>query len=130
MATLFSKIILGEIPSFKIAETDQFYAFLDINPLSKGHTLVIPKREVEYIFDLTDEEFTALFLFAKKIASAIDKSFPSLKIGIAVLGLEIPHAHIHLVPQHDGNTLNFKNKKLQLTTDEYFDIVKNIQASL
>ena len=130
MATLFTKIIKGEIPSYKVAETDSFYAFLDINPLSKGHTLVIPKREIDYIFDLSDDEFSALFVFAKKIAFAIDKAYPSLKIGIAVLGLEVPHAHIHLVPQHDGNTLNFKNKKIELTNDEYIEIAVNIQNAL
>ena len=98
MASIFTRIVAGEIPSYKIAENEQFYAFLDINPLQKGHTLVIPKREVDYIFDLEDEELAAMHLFAKKIANAIRKTFDCKKVGVAVLGLEVPHAHIHLIP--------------------------------
>ena len=130
MTSIFSKIVEGVIPSYKIDENEKYFAFLDINPLSKGHTLVIPKKEIDYIFDLSDVEFSELFLYAKKIAKAIDKAYPSLKIGIAVLGLEVAHAHIHLVPQHDGNTLNFKNQKLKISDVEYLDIVKNIQKEL
>ena len=98
MATIFSKIVAGEIPSYKCAENDRFYAFLDINPLVKGHTLVIPKREVDYIFDLSDEEIGAMQVFAKHVAAGIKKAFPCIKVGQAVLGLEVPHAHIHLIP--------------------------------
>ena len=97
MATIFSKIIAGEIPCYKVAENDKFFAFLDINPLAKGHTLVIPKQEVDYIFDLSDEDLAAMHVFAKKVALAIGKDFPCMKVGEAVLGLEVPDAHIHLI---------------------------------
>ena len=98
MASIFSKIVAGEIPSYKVAENDRFYAFLDINPLVKGHTLVIPKREVDYIFDLTDDELAGIHLFARQVALAIQRAFPCRKVGEAVIGLEVPHAHIHLIP--------------------------------
>ena len=101
MATIFSKIIAGEIPSYKVAEDDKFYAFLDINPLVKGHTLVVPKREVDYIFDLEDDELAAMQIFAKRLALAIQKAFPCKKVGQAVIGLEVPHAHIHLIPRSE-----------------------------
>ncbi len=116
--TIFSKIAAGEIPSYKCAESEQFYAFLDINPLVKGHTLVIPKREVDYFFDLTDEEIAAMQVFAKHVAVAIKKAIPCVKVGQAVLGLEVPHAHIHLVPMQSEKDLNFANEKLSLTADE------------
>ncbi len=116
--TIFSKIAAGEIPSYKCAESEHFYAFLDINPLVKGHTLVIPKREVDYIFDLTDEETAAMHVFAKHVAVAIKKAIPCIKVGEAVLGLEVPHAHIHLVPMQSEGDLNFANKKLRLTAEE------------
>lgn len=116
--TIFSKIVAGEIPSYKCAEDDQFYAFLDINPLVKGHTLVIPKREVDYIFDLTDEEIGAMQIFAKKVAVAIKQVCPCIKVGQAVLGLEVPHAHIHLVPMQSEKDLNFANEKLSLPSEE------------
>ena len=116
--TIFSKIVAGEIPSYKCAEDEQFYAFLDINPLVKGHTLVIPKREVDYIFDLTDEEIGAMQIFAKKVAVAIREVLPCIKVGQAVLGLEVPHAHIHLVPMQSEKDLNFANAKLNLPTEE------------
>lgn len=116
--TIFSKIVAGEIPSYKCAEDEQFYAFLDINPLVKGHTLVIPKREVDYIFDLTDEEIGAMQIFAKKVAVAIREVLPCIKVGQAVLGLEVPHAHIHLVPMQSEKDLNFANKKLSLPAEE------------
>ncbi|MBP5380642.1 MAG: HIT family protein [Bacteroidaceae bacterium] len=116
--TIFSKIVAGEIPSYKCAENDHFYAFLDINPLAKGHTLVIPKREVDYIFDLTDEEIAAMQVFAKHVAIAIRKVLPCIKVGQAVLGLEVPHAHIHLVPMQSEGDLNFANPKKQFTPEE------------
>ena len=126
MATIFSKIVAGEIPSYKVAENDQFYAFLDINPLVKGHTLVIPKREVDYIFDLTDEELAAMHVFAKHVALAIQKAFPCRKVGEAVLGLEVPHAHIHLVPMQNEKDMIFSNPKLKLTDEEFKSIVQAI----
>ena len=128
--TIFSKIIKGEIPSYKIAENDQFYAFLDINPLQKGHTLVVPKREVDYIFDLTDQELTELHLFAKKIAIAQKKAIPCLRIGQAVLGLEVPHAHIHLVPLQSEKDLQFSNPRLKLSDEEYAEIANAIKNEL
>ena len=126
MATIFSKIVAGEIPSYKCAENDRFYAFLDINPLVKGHTLVVPKREVDYIFDLTDEEIGAMQVFAKHVALAIQKAFPCIKVGQAVLGLEVPHAHIHLVPMQSEKDLNFANPKLTLTDEEFQAIARAI----
>lgn len=126
MATIFSKIVAGEIPSYKVAENDRFYAFLDINPLVKGHTLVIPKREVDYIFDLSDEELAAMHVFAKHVARAIQKAFPCRKVGVAVLGLEVPHAHIHLVPMQNEKDMIFSNPKLKLTDDEFKAIAQSI----
>lgn len=126
MATIFSKIVAGEIPSYKVAEDEQFYAFLDINPLVKGHTLVIPKREVDYYFDLTDEEIAAMQVFAKKVAVAIKKAFPCIKVGQAVLGLEVPHAHIHLVPMQNESDMLFSNPKLQLDAEEFKAIAEAI----
>lgn len=116
--TIFSKIIAGEIPSYKCAEDDRFYAFLDINPLQKGHTLVIPRREVDYFFDLTDEEIAAMQVFAKRVALAIREVLPCRKVGQAVLGLEVPHAHIHLVPMQNEGDLNFANSKRQFSPEE------------
>lgn len=129
MATIFSKIAAGEIPSYKCAENDRFYAFLDINPLAKGHTLVIPKREVDYIFDLTDEEIGAMQVFAKHVAVAIKKSFPCVKVGQAVLGLEVPHAHIHLIPMQSERDMLFSNPKLKLTDEEFKAVAKTIADS-
>lgn len=116
--TIFSKIVAGEIPSYKCAENEQFYAFLDIAPLAKGHTLVVPKREVDYFFDLTDEEIAAMQVFAKHVAEAIKKVLPCRKVGQAVLGLEVPHAHIHLVPMQSEGDMNFANPKKQFTPEE------------
>ena len=130
MATIFSKIVAGEIPSYKVAEDEQFYAFLDINPLAKGHTLVIPKREVDYFFDLEDGEIAAMQVFAKKVAVAIKKAFPCIKVGQAVLGLEVPHAHIHLVPMQSEKDMLFTNPKLQLTPEEFQEIAARINAEL
>lgn len=128
MATIFSKIVAGEIPSYKVAENDEFYAFLDINPLAKGHTLVIPKREVDYFFDLEDSEIAAMQVFAKKVATAIKKAFPCVKVGQAVLGLEVPHAHIHLVPMQSEKDMLFANPKLRLTPEDFKEIAAKISA--
>ena len=114
MATIFSRIIAGEISCYKVAEDDRFFAFLDINPLVKGHTLVIPKQEVDYIFDLNDEDLAAMHVFAKRVALAIGKAFPCRKVGEAVLGLEVPHAHIHLIPMQNEKDMLFSNPKLKL----------------
>lgn len=130
MATIFSKIVAGEIPCYKVAEDEQFYAFLDINPLAKGHTLVIPKREVDYFFDLTDEEIAAMQVFAKKVATGIKRAYPCIKVGQAVLGLEVPHAHIHLVPMQSEKDMLFTNPKLKLTPEEFAGIAKNIEKEI
>lgn len=128
MATIFSKIVAGEIPSYKVAENDKFYAFLDINPLVKGHTLVIPKQEVDYIFDLSDEDLAEMQVFAKKVAAAIKSAFPCLKVGQAVIGLEVPHAHIHLIPIQKESDMLFSNPKLKLTPEKFKEIAEKIQA--
>ena len=130
MASIFTRIVAGEIPSYKIAENEQFYAFLDINPLQKGHTLVIPKREVDYIFDLEDEELAAMHLFAKKIANAIRKTFDCKKVGVAVMGMEVPHAHIHLIPINKEKDMVFSNPKLELSREEFEEIAKAIQKNM
>jgi len=130
MATIFSMIVAGEIPCYKIAEDDKFFAFLDINPLVKGHTLVIPKQEVDYIFDLSDEDLAAMQVFAKKVALAIGKAFPCIKVGQAVLGLEVPHAHIHLVPMQSEKDMLFSNPKLKLTPEEFAEVAATIRAQL
>ncbi len=129
MATIFSKIIAGEIPSYKVAEDDKFYAFLDINPLVKGHTLVVPKREVDYIFDLEDDELAAMQLFAKRLALAIQKAFPCKKVGQAVIGLEVPHAHIHLIPIQKESDMIFSNPKLKLSNEEFVEIAAAINKA-
>ena len=128
MAGLFAKIAAGEIPSHKVAADDRFYAFLDINPLAKGHTLVIPRREVDYIFDLDDDELAAMTVFAKRVARAIKEAFPCRKVGMAVLGLEVPHAHIHLVPMQTEKDMLFSNPKLKLDDSELADIAARIRA--
>lgn len=125
--SIFSKIAAGEIPSYKCAENEKFYAFLDINPLVKGHTLVIPRREVDYIFDLDDDELAEMTVFAKRVAVAIKKAFPCVKVGMAVLGLEVPHAHIHLVPMQSEKDMLFSNPKLQLSQDEFETIAARIR---
>ena len=129
MATIFSRIVAGEIPSYKVAENDKFYAFLDINPLVKGHTLVIPKQEVDYIFDLSDEDLAEMQVFAKKVASAIKSAFPCIKVGQAVIGLEVPHAHIHLIPIQKESDMLFSNPKLKLTAEEFKEIAEKINAA-
>jgi histidine triad (HIT) family protein len=126
MATIFTKIINGDIPCYKIAEDDRFFAFLDINPLRAGHTLVVPKNETDYLFDLDDDQLAGLMLFSKKVAVAIRKVISCNRIGVAVLGLEVPHAHIHLVPMDTMNDINFKNPKLKFTSEEF----KNIAAKI
>lgn len=129
MASIFSRIIAGEIPSYKVAEDDRHYAFLDINPLSQGHTLVVPKREVDYIFDLIDEEYAALQLFAKRVASAIEKSVPCKRVGVAVIGLEVPHAHIHLVPINTEADMDFRKAKPTFTPEVMADTAAAIAAN-
>ncbi len=125
--SIFSKIAAGEIPSYKCAENAEFYAFLDINPLVKGHTLIIPRREVDYYFDLTDDELARMAVFAKKVAAAIKKAFPCRKVGMAVLGLEVAHAHIHLVPMQSEKDMLFSNPKLTLSDDEFKEIAEKIR---
>lgn len=126
---IFAKIAAGEIPSYKCAESDKFYAFLDINPLVKGHTLVIPRREVDYIFDMEDDEIAEFQMFAKKVAVAIKKAFPCIKVGQAVLGLEVPHAHIHLIPMQSEKDMLFSNKKLELSKEEFEAIAAKIREN-
>ena len=124
---IFSKIAAGEIPSYKCAENEQFYAFLDINPIAKGHTLVIPRREVDYIFDMDDDELAEYHVFAKKVAIALKKAFPCKKVGEAVLGLEVPHAHIHLIPMQSEKDMIFSNPKLKFTDDEFRETAEKIR---
>lgn len=126
MASIFSMIVKGDIPSYKIAEDENFYAFLDINPIKRGHTLVIPKREVDYIFDLTDEEVAKMMVFAKKVANSIKASIECKRVAIAVIGMEVPHAHIHLVPINGEGDLDFKGEKLKLTPEEFIEIKNKI----
>ena len=127
MATIFSKIACGEIPCYKIAEDEEFYAFLDIHPFTKGHTLVIPKAETDYLFDIEDETLGRMMVFAKKIAVAIKKAIPCKRIAVAVLGLEVPHAHIHLFPIMKESDVHFGNPKLKLTAEEFISIASNIR---
>lgn len=130
MASIFTKIVNGEIPAYKVAEDENFLAFLDIFPVAKGHTLVIPKKEVDYLFDLDDELYAGLQLFAKKVAIGLKKAIPCEKVGVLVLGLEVPHAHIHLVPmQNEGDLLNFANKK-KFTPEEFQEITKLIASHI
>ncbi len=126
MATIFSRIVAGEIPCYKIAENDEFFAFLDINPVQKGHTLVIPKEEVSYIFDINDDKLGRYMAFAKKVAAAIQKAVPCLRIGMAVVGLEVPHSHIHLVPLNGLHDLNL-DAKMELAKEEMEQIAENIR---
>ena len=124
--TVFEKIVAGEIPCYKIAETDEFLAFLDVSPIKEGHVLVIPKVAVDYIFDLEDDVYSRLALFAKKVARAIDASIPCERVGVAVVGLEVPHAHIHLIPIHDAGDVSFANPKLRLAPERMAEIAKTI----
>ena len=130
MATIFSKIIAGEIPSHKVAENDRFFAFLDINPLVKGHTLIVPKQETDYIFDLSDDDLAAMNVFAKKVAKAIQKAIPCKKVGVAVIGLEVPHAHIHLIPIQKESDMYFSNPKMKLSDEELSSIAEAIRSAL
>ena len=126
MTTVFSKIVKGEIPSYRIAEDDRFYAFLDIFPLAKGHTLVIPKKEIDYLFDMEDELLAEMNVFAKKIARAIETVVPCKRIGVAVLGLEVPHAHIHLIPINSEADISFSRPKLKFSEEEFMKLAENI----
>ncbi len=130
MATIFSRIVKGEIPCYKIAENERFFAFLDINPVAKGHTLVIPKRETDYIFSLDDEELAEMTVFAKKVALAIEKAVPCKRIAVAVIGLEVPHAHIHLIPISQEGDMDFKKEHVHLSEAEFLDVQRRIVEQL
>jgi histidine triad (HIT) family protein len=127
MASIFSKIISGEIPSYKIAEDDSYFAFLDINPLAKGHTLVIPKKETDYIFDIEDNELGGLLVFAKRVGLAMEKVIECKRIGITVIGLEVPHAHVHLIPLNSLYDMDFKQPKLKFSEAEFKEIAESIR---
>ncbi len=130
MATIFTKIINGDIPSYRIAEDENFYAFLDINPLKKGHTLVVPKKETDYLFDIDDDQLAAMILFSKKVAAALKNSYPCNRIAVVVLGLEVPHAHIHLIPMDSMEDVNFKNPKLKFSPEEFKEIAAKISKNI
>ena len=130
MASIFSNIIKGEIPCHKIAENDKYFAFLDIAPLAKGHVLVVPKREVDKYFDLTAEEISGINIFAKRIAQAIEKAIPCKRVGVAIIGLEVPHAHVHLIPLNSVEDINFEKEKLKLEKEELEEIAGLIQTQL
>ncbi|WP_047449163.1 HIT family protein [Alistipes sp. ZOR0009] len=130
MASIFSKIISGEIPSYKVAEDENYYAFLDIFPMAKGHTLVVPKMEVDYLFDLSPEVLAGMTLFAQKVAKGVKAAMPCSRVGVAVLGLEVPHAHIHLVPINKESDLDFRKEKLKLTNEEFTEIAKQISEHI
>lgn len=130
MASIFSKIISGEIPAYKLAENEDFLAFLDVNPLCAGHALVIPKKEVDWIFDMEDQDLSQLHIFAKKVALAIKATVPCVKVGVAVIGLEVPHAHIHLVPMNKVGDLNFAGPRAQFTSDEFVALAEKITSNI
>ncbi len=130
MSSVFTKIVKGDIPSYKIAEDDRFYAFLDIHPLSEGHTLVIPKREIDYLFDLDDDLLAGMMVFSKKVARAIEKVVSCKRIGVAVLGLEVPHAHIHLIPINSEADISFSRPKLKLSDEQFRELARKIQKAL
>lgn len=130
METIFTKIIKGEIPSYKIAENDKFYSFLDISPLAKGHTLVVPKIQNDYIFDLDDQTLSEMMVFAKKIAKAVEKSVPCKRIGVAVIGLDVPHTHIHLVPISNVGDLDFTKERVKLSEEEFKSVAAAISANV
>ena len=129
MATIFSRIVKGEIPSYKIAESDKYYAFLDINPLARGHALVIPKQETDYIFDLDEATYNGLFAFARTVGKAIEKVVDCKRIGIIVFGLDVPHAHIHLIPINKSSEMSFSSPRVKLTTEEFKEIAGKIHAA-
>jgi histidine triad (HIT) family protein len=130
MATIFTRIINGEIPCYKVAEDENYFAFLDINPLKAGHTLIVPKIETDYVFDLDDDQLAGLFIFSKKVSIAIKKAFPCNRIGVAILGLEVPHAHVHLVPMDSMEDVNFKNPKLKFSPEEFREIAAKISKRI
>lgn len=130
MATIFSRIMSGEIPCYKVAEDDRFFAFLDINPLTEGHTLVVPRRETDYVFDLSDEEFAGLMLFAKRVAAAIGKAVPCKRVGMAAIGLEVPHVHIHLIPIREEKDMYFSKEKLSLSPERMQEIAASIASEM
>jgi histidine triad (HIT) family protein len=130
MATIFSRIVKGEIPCYKIAEDERFFAFMDINPVAIGHTLVIPKREDDYIFNLDDDEIGAMMVFAKKIAKALEKAVTCKRIGVAVIGLEVPHAHIHLIPISQEGDMDFKKEHVHMSEEEFREVQKRIVEQL
>jgi histidine triad (HIT) family protein len=130
MASVFSKIVSGEIPCYKVAEDDNFLAFLDINPLKAGHTLVIPKKETDYLFDIDDDQLSGMILFSKKVANAIKAAIPCKRIGVAVLGFDVPHAHIHLVPMNEMQDINFKNPKMKFSPEEFNEIAAKIISKM
>lgn len=129
MPSIFSRIINGEIPAWKVAESEYFLAFLDVNPLAKGHTLIVPKVETDYFFDLSDEEISGIMLFSKKVASALRSTLPCLRIGMSVIGLEVPHAHVHLVPLNNMGDINFSNSRLNLSAEEMEAIAASIRSA-
>jgi histidine triad (HIT) family protein len=129
MATLFTRIIIGEIPCYKIAEDENYFAFLDINPLAEGHTLVVPKKETDYLFDVEDDLLAGMMVFAKKVARAIGRAVPCKRVGVAVIGLEVPHAHIHLIPINNIHDTEFSRPKLKLTPDQFMAIAEKIKKS-
>lgn len=130
MASIFSKIVAGEIPSYKIAEDEQFYAFLDINPLAEGHTLVVPKKETDYLFDIEADELGAMMKFAQRVAKGIKKAIPCQRVGVAVLGFDVPHAHIHLVPLQSEAQMNFRNERVKLTQEQFVEIASKVRESM
>lgn len=130
MATIFSKIIAGDIPSYKIAEDAHYFAFLDINPMAEGHTLVVPKEETDYIFDLDDDRLSGLILFARKVGKAIEKAIPCQRVGLMVIGLEVPHAHIHLIPIQKEGDMSLTNPRLKLTAAQFSEIAQKIACLL
>ena len=129
MASIFSRIVAGEIPCYKVAEDENYFAFLDISPVAKGHTLVIPKQEVDYIFDLQDEELAAFHVFAKSVARAIEQAIPCKRVGVAVMGLEVPHAHIHLIPINKESDMIISNPKMKLSDSEFASIAESIRKA-
>jgi histidine triad (HIT) family protein len=129
MPSIFSRIINGEIPAWKVAESEHFLAFLDVRPLAKGHTLIVPKVETDYFFDLSDEEISGIMLFSKKVASALRNTLPCLRIGMSVIGLEVPHAHVHLVPLNSMGDINFSNSKLNFSAEEMEAIAASIRSA-
>jgi len=130
MGTIFTKIVIGEIPSYRVAEDENFYAFLDINPLKEGHTLVVPKREVDYIFDLKEEELSSLFAFAQRVAKGIKSAIGCKRVGVAVIGMEVPHAHIHLIPIDKESDMDFRQKKLKIETEKMTMIANAIASKI